>query len=460
VLFATDGYFYNGKSIDCMAGIAEVASRLPSVRAACIIGYRDAGANLSGVGGAHRFTDLIDTPAVPEFRQLPFDHPLAILYSSGTTGSPKCIVHGAGGTLIQHLKEHALHTDIRPGDVVFYFTTCGWMMWNWLLSALASKATIVLYDGAPLHPAPDVLWRIAERERITVFGTSAKYLSALENSGYRPADHVRLDGLRSILSTGSPLAPGQFDFVYEGVKRDVQLASIAGGTDIVSCFMLGNPLLPVYRGEIQCRGLGMRVEIFDEHGASVKEQKGELVCTAPFPSMPIGFWNDPDRRQYRAAYFERYANVWHHGDYAELTAHDGITMYGRSDAVLNPGGVRIGTAEIYRVVEQIDGVDESIVVGQEWGGDTRIVLFVRLAPGRVLDPALEDEIRARIRREASPRHVPAKILQVDDIPRTLSGKIVELAVRDVIHGRAIGNREALANPDALEQFRDRPELMT
>jgi acetoacetyl-CoA synthetase len=331
-------------------------------------------------------------------------------------------------------------------------------MWNWLVSALASGATLVLYDGAPLSPDPGVLWRLAEHERITVFGTSAKYLSALEKSGYRPRDHHALRELRTVLSTGSPLAPSSFDYVYAHVKEDVQLSSIAGGTDIVSCFALGNPLLPVRRGELQCRGLGMRVEIYSPEGRPVREQQGELVCTAPFPSMPIGFWNDPGGRKYRAAYFERFPNVWHHGDFAELTANDGVVIYGRSDATLNPGGVRIGTAEIYRIVEQLPEIAESIVVGQEWDGDTRVVLFVRLQPGHALDEALEKRLRAEIKRRASPRHVPAKILAVADIPRTMNGKIVELAVREAIHGRPVGNRDALANPQALEHFIGRPEL--
>jgi acetoacetyl-CoA synthetase len=389
---------------------------------------------------------------------MPFSAPLYILYSSGTTGAPKCIVHSVGGTLIQHRKEHVLHTDVKPRDVVFYFTTCGWMMWHWLVSSLASGATLVLYDGAPLHPDPGVLWRLAERESITVFGTSAKYLSALEKSGYVPREQVDLQPLRTVLSTGSPLAPSSFDFVYRDIKTDVQLSSIAGGTDLISCFALGNPLLPVYRGELQCRGLGMKVEIFDASGRSVREEKGELVCTAPFPSMPIGFWNDPEASKYRAAYFERYPNVWCHGDYAELTAHDGLTIHGRSDAVLNPGGVRIGTAEIYRIVEQFDEIAESIVVGQDWEGDTRVILFIRLSAGSRLSTELTQRIREGIRRKASPRHQPAKILEVADIPRTMNGKIVELAVRDVIHGRPVANRDALANPQALDYFKDRPEL--
>jgi acetoacetyl-CoA synthetase len=458
VLFATDGYFYNGKSIDSLPLVRAIAARLPELRAIVVIPYRDGTPDLRGLPNGTLFADLVDTSAKLEPEIVPFSHPLYILYSSGTTGVPKCIVHGTGGTLLQHRKEHVLHTDVRAGDVVFYFTTTGWMMWNWLVSALASGATIVLYDGAPLHEGPGVLWRLAERERIAVFGTSARYLSALEKSGYAPRAEFELGALRSVLSTGSPLAPSSFEFVYRSVKRDLQLASMSGGTDLISCFALGNPLLPVYRGELQCRGLGMKVEIFDSNGRSVHGEKGELVCTAPFPSMPVGFWNDPDGRLYHKAYFARFPNVWCHGDYAELTEHDGLVIYGRSDAVLNPGGVRIGTAEIYRIVEQLEEIAESVVVGQDWEGDTRVVLFVKLQPGRTLDAALEKRIRDAVRTKASPRHVPGKILVVTDIPRTMNGKIVELAVRDVIHGREVANVEALANPAALDQFRDRVEL--
>jgi acetoacetyl-CoA synthetase len=457
-LFATDGYFYNGKSIDCLPSIRSIAARLPSLRGVIVIPYRNRNPDASGIPNAALYPDLLRQPAALEFTPVAFADPAYILYSSGTTGVPKCIVHSAGGTLLQHRKEHVLHSDISPGDVVFYFTTTGWMMWNWLVSALASGATLVLFEGAPLHPDPGVLWRIAERERIDVFGTSAKYLSALEKSGYRPREHHDLASLRSILSTGSPLAPSSFDYVYADIKQDLQLASIAGGTDLIPCFALGNPLLPVYRGELQCRGLGMKVEIFTADGRPVREQKGELVCTAPFPSMPVGFWNDPDGSKYRRAYFERFPNVWHHGDYAELTAHDGLIIYGRSDAVLNPGGVRIGTAEIYRIVEQFPEIAESIVVGQDWADDVRVVLFVRLQPDCTLDAALEKRLRDEIRKRASPRHVPAKILAVADIPRTMNGKIVELAVRDAIHGRPVGNLDALANPEALQHFRGRPEL--
>jgi acetoacetyl-CoA synthetase len=458
VLFATDGYFYNGKSIDSLPILRTVVARLPDLTAVVVVPYRSPDPDLSSLPNAYLFDELLEQHAEPRYEPVAFDAPLYILYSSGTTGVPKCIVHGVGGTLLQHRKEHVLHTDIRPGDVVFYFTTCGWMMWNWLVSALASQATLVLYDGAPLHPDPGILWRIAEREGVHVFGTSAKYLSALEKSGFEPRARHKLPALRSILSTGSPLAPAGFDYVYRSIKADVQLASIAGGTDLISCFALGNPLLPVYRGELQCRGLGMKVEIFTPDGRSVREQKGELVCTAPFPSMPIGFWNDADGRKYRAAYFERFPNVWHHGDYAELTAHDGIVIYGRSDAVLNPGGVRIGTAEIYRIVESFEEIAESIVVAQEWADDTRIVLFVRLQADAQLDAALEARLRDAIKARASPRHVPAKILAVADIPRTMNGKIVEVAVREAIHGRPVGNLDALANPEALAYFVGRPEL--
>jgi acetoacetyl-CoA synthetase len=458
VLFATDGYFYNGKSIDSLPVLRAVVARLPELAAVVVVPYRQPEPDLRSLPNASLFGSLLEEHAAPRYEPVAFDDPLYILYSSGTTGVPKCIVHGVGGTLIQHRKEHVLHTDIQPGDAVFYFTTCGWMMWNWLVTALASRATLVLYDGAPLHPDPGVLWRLAERERVAVFGTSAKYLTALEKTGFEPGRHHALPALRTILSTGSPLAPASFDYVYERVKADVQLASIAGGTDLISCFAFGSPLLPVYRGELQCRGLGMKVEIFTADGRSVREQKGELVCTAPFPSMPIGLLDDDDGRKYRAAYFERFPNVWHHGDYAEITANDGVVIYGRSDTVLNPGGVRIGTAEIYRIVESFEEIAESIVVGQEWDDDTRIVLFVRLQPKAALDAALERRLREAIKNRASPRHVPAKILAVADIPRTMNGKIVEVAVREVIHGRPVGNRDALANPEALAYFMDRPEL--
>jgi acetoacetyl-CoA synthetase len=392
------------------------------------------------------------------FEPCAFDHPLYIMYSSGTTGVPKCIVHGVGGTLLQHRKEHLLHTDLTPDDRLFYFTTCGWMMWNWLVSGLATGCTVVLYEGSPFAPDRDVLWRLAERERISVFGTSPKYLSALQKDGGTPGGHFDLGALRTVLSTGSPLAPEQFDYVYGSIKADLHLASISGGTDIISCFCLGNPWLPVHRGEIQSPGLGMATAVCDDDGLPVREQQGELVCSAPFPSMPIGFWNDPDGSRYRAAYFERFSNVWCHGDYAVHTAHDGFVILGRSDAVLNPGGVRIGTAEIYRQVEKLGEILESLAVGQDWDNDVRVVLFVRLRHGLELDTALERRIRETIRAHTTPRHVPARIVAVPDIPRTISGKIVELAVRNVIHGRPVRNTDALANPEALEHFRDRPEL--
>ena len=391
-------------------------------------------------------------------RSLPFDHPIYILYSSGTTGAPKCIVHGAGGALLQHLKEHQLHADVQPGDRLFYFTTCGWMMWNWLVSGLASEATLLLYDGSPFHPDGNVLFDFAEQERMTIFGTSAKFIDAVAKAGLEPARSHDLSSLRAMLSTGSPLAPESFDFVYQKISNDLCLSSISGGTDIVSCFVGGCPILPVRRGEIQSLGLGMKVEVFDEAGRSVRGEKGELVCTAPFPAMPVGFWNDPDARRYHAAYFEKFPGVWCHGDFAELTEHGGVIIYGRSDAVLNPGGVRIGTAEIYRQVERIDEVLEGLVIGQEWQNDTRVVLFVRLREGLTLDDALVARIRDQIRRNASPRHVPAKVIQVADIPRTKSGKIVEIAVRDIVHGRPVKNREALANPEALDLFASLPEL--
>ncbi len=459
VLIAADGYLYGPKRFDSLPAVAEVAAKLPSVERVIVVPYVSANPDLSVLGSKATLWEKFGTSGAPlHFDAFPFDQPLYILYSSGTTGVPKCIVHGAGGTLLQHQKEHVLHTDIGRDDRVFYFTTCGWMMWNWLMSVLATGATIVLYEGSPFHPDPGALWRMAAEERITVFGTSAKFIAATEKAEFRPARSVDLTALRTILSTGSPLLPEGFDFVYREVKADVLLASISGGTDIVSCFALGCPVLPVHRSELQTRGLGMRVEIFNDEGQPVRCEHGELVCTAPFPSMPVGFWNDPDGARYRAAYFERFPGVWHHGDFATLTEHDGLVIHGRSDAVLNPGGVRIGTAEIYAAVESLGEIVEALAIGQDWRGDVRVVLFVRLKPGIALDDLLRKRIRDAIRTATTARHVPAKIIAVPDIPRTLSGKITELAVRNVVHGRPVKNVDALANPQALEHFRNLAEL--
>ncbi len=398
------------------------------------------------------------TPRNVAFTPLPFSHPLYILYSSGTTGTPKCIVHSAGGSLIQQMKEHQLHCNLRAGERLFYFTTCGWMMWNWLVAGLASGATLALYDGSPFHPSGNILFDYADAVGIGIFGTSAKYIDSVKKAGLQPCDSHDLSTVRMITSTGSPLAPESFDFVYDAIKPDVHLASIAGGTDICSCFVLGNPLSPVYRGEIQGPGLGMAVDVFDEAGRHMPSGKGELVCTKPFTSIPVSFWNDPDGHKYHNAYFDRFPGVWHHGDFAEWTEHGGIIIQGRSDATLNPGGVRIGTAEIYRQVEQLEEVKEAIVIGQDWDHDVRVVLFVVLRDGLSLDEDLRKKIKSKIRAGASPRHVPALILQVPDIPRTKSGKITEIAVRDIVHGREVKNQEALANPQALDYYRDLEEL--
>jgi len=452
VLFCADGYLYGGKEFDQRGKNAEILANLPSVRKCVQIEY---------AGG---FGDFLApfAPGEISFEQVEFDHPHYILYSSGTTGPPKCIVHGTGGTLLQHLKEHRLHSDVRPGDRLFYFTTLGWMMWNWLVSGLASGAALLLYDGSPFLGRGRVLFDFADSEGMTHFGTSAKFIDAIAKIDLKPKQTHRLERLRVLLSTGSPLVAEGFDYVYAHIKQDLCLSSISGGTDIVSCFVLGNPLLPVWRGEIQCKGLGLAVEVFDEQGRPLQGGKGELVCTRPFPSMPVGFWNDPDGAKYRAAYFEKFPNVWCHGDWCEVTAHGGIVIYGRSDTVLNPGGVRIGTAEITRQAEQLEEVVESLVIGQDWPpvrpDDVRVVLFVKLKEGLTLDDALAAKIKKRIRDNTTPRHVPAKVLQVGDIPRTKSGKIVELAVRNVVHGQPVKNLEALANPEALEQFRDRREL--
>lgn len=464
VLFGCDGYFYAGKEIDVLPRLAAIAAQLPSVETVVVLPFLASALGTApsaeGVRNATLYDDFCAAfePRAIEYERLPFSHPLYILFSSGTTGAPKCIVHSAGGTLLQHLKEHRLHTDLRPGDRLFYFTTCTWMMWNWLVSGLASQATLLLYDGSPFHPSGNVLFDFADAEKMTQFGTSAKYIDAVKKAGLTPRNTHDLGSVRLMASTGSPLAPEGFDFVYEHIKPDMYLASISGGTDIVSCFVLGNPLTPVRRGEIPGPGLGMAVEVWDDEGRPVVGEKGELVCIKPFPSMPIGFWGDDDGSRYRNAYFETFPGVWAHGDFAEQTESGGFIIHGRSDATLNPGGVRIGTAEIYRQVESIDAVLESIAIGQAFEGDVRIVLFVVLRDGHALDEALEGEIRARIRSGASPRHVPAKIVSVRDIPRTKSGKISELAVRDVVEGRAVKNQGALANPEALLLYRDLPEL--
>jgi len=462
VLFiAPDGYWYAGKRIDVGEKVAAVTARMPSVRKALIVDYlgtADEVARATPRGEALTAALSRFTPVEVSFERLPFSHPLYILYSSGTTGVPKCIVHSAGGTLIQHLKEQRLHCGIVEGDRFFYFTTCGWMMWNWLVSGLASGATLLLYDGSPFYPDGRVLFDFADAEKMTYFGTSAKFIDAVHKSGLRPIDTHDLSTVRLISSTGSPLSPDSFTFVYEGIKKDVHLASISGGTDIVSCFVLGVPIKPVWIGEIQGAALGMAVDVWDEEGRHIVGKKGELVCTRSFPAMPVGFWNDPDGAKYHGAYFERFDNVWCHGDFAEWTAHGGIIIHGRSDATLNPGGVRIGTAEIYNQVEQMPEIAEAICIGQDWDDDVRVVLFVRPADGVTLDKDLEQRIRAKIRSGASPRHVPARIVAVRDIPRTKSGKITELAVRDVVHGRTVKNKEALANPEALELYKDIPEL--
>ncbi|MDH3791839.1 MAG: acetoacetate--CoA ligase [Rhodospirillales bacterium] len=454
VLFCPDGYFYAGKTHGSLGRVAEFAAQLPSLELIVVVPYVSKAPDVTGLDKGVRLDEFVAPYEAGEiaFRRVPFNAPLYIMYSSGTTGRPKCIVHGVGGTLIQHLKEHKLLCDVKPGDRIFYFTTCGWMMWNWLVSGLASEATLLLYDGSPFHPDGTVLFDLMAAEKGTLFGTSAKYIDALAKAGLNPGSSHDLSALRTITSTGSPLVPEGFDYVYEHVKSDVCLSSIAGGTDLIACFMAGNPIGPVWRGEIQARCLGMAVEVFDDDGRPVRGEKGELVCVRPFPSMPVGFWNDPQDLRYKAAYYEKYPNVWCHGDYVELTEHDGIVIYGRSDATLNPGGVRIGTAEIYRQVEQLDAVQEAIVIGQDWEGDVRVVLFVRLADGLTLGDQLVQKIKGRIREGCTPRHVPAKIIQVADIPRTKSGKIVELAVRDVVHGRPVKNEEALANPEALALY--------
>jgi acetoacetyl-CoA synthetase len=464
VLFCADGYRYDGETHDSLERVREIAERLPTVRKIVVVPHLDDQVDVSDLPKAVTLPEWLRryTPAEIAFAQLPFDHPVFILFTSGTTGKPKCIVHGAGGTLLQALKMLKLHFDLRPGERYFYYCTTNWVVWNILFTSLCAEASVMLYDGSPFAKGARILFDYAERERITHFGTSAKFIDALAKRGLQPIKTHDLSGVRVILSTGSPLVAESFDYVYQAIKRDVCLSSISGGTDIMGAFADGSLVLPVHRGELQCRSLGMAVEVFDEHGNSVVNQKGELVCTRPFPSMPLGFWNDRGHERYHAAYFARYPNVWCHGDWCELTERGTMLIYGRSDATLNPGGVRIGTAEIYRVVERIDEVEESVAIGQLWPPeqptDTRVVLFVKMREGRQLEPHIEDRIRAEIRRHASPRHVPACIVPVQDIPRTKNGKVTELAVKAVVHGMPVANSEALANPEALEFFRDLPEL--
>jgi acetoacetyl-CoA synthetase len=460
ILFTANGYSYNGKQFNSLEKVKVFTLQIPSIEKIIVVPYTEERADLKEIPRAVHYQDFLSPQKGLDihFEQLPFDHPVYILYSSGTTGVPKCIVHGTGGTLIQHLKELILHTDLKEEDTIFYFTTSSWMMWNWLVSSLAVGAAVVLFDGSPFYPEEGVLFQLAQNLKITVFGTSAKYLASLEQAGVKPRKMYNLDSLKAILSTGSPLSVESFEYVYRDIKEDLCLSSISGGTDIISCFALGNPALPVYRGELQCRGLGMKVEAYDENGSAVINKKGELVCTAPFPSMPVYFWNDPGKKKYRAAYFEVYPNVWHHGDYVEITDRGGVIIYGRSDTTLNPGGVRIGTAEIYRQVEAFPEIADGLVVGQRWQNDERVILFVKMAPGEKLTKELENKIKATIRQNATPRHVPAKIIEIADIPYTINMKKVEIAVRKIIHNEEVSNREALANPEALDLYKNLPEL--
>ena len=462
ILFCADGYYYNGKAHDSLIRVAECAANLPSIIKIIVFPFITQEPDLLHIPRAVSLPDFIAPFAGGEisFVRLPFNHPLFIMFSSGTTGKPKCIIHGAGGTLLQQIKEHKLNADIKPGDRLFFFTTCGWMMWNWLITALASEAILILYDGSPFYPDGTILFDFADQAGITHFGTSAKWIDSCRKAELKPAKTHDLTTIRTIFSTGSPLVPESFNYIYDHVKDNVALASISGGTDIMSCFMLGNPIGPIWCGEIQARGLGMAVDVFDSDGNPVHGEKGELVCTRPFPSMPLGFWNDPDQSRYHAAYFQRFPNIWCHGDFVALTEHNGLIVYGRSDALLNPGGVRIGTAEIYRQVEQMDEILEAVAIGQNWANDVRVVLFVRLAQDVALDDNLITRIKKQIRDNTTPRHVPAKIIAIADIPRTKSGKIAELACRDIVHNRALDNIEALANPEALELFRGISELQT
>ena len=459
-LFTANGYWFKGKAMDSLERISGILKELPSIERVIVIPYTESNPAIDIIPNAVHYRDFIGSGPVPEieFCQLPFDHPLYIMYSSGTTGLPKCMVQSAGGILLHQLKEHVLHVDLKRHDVLFYFTTCGWMMWNWLAAGLASGATLVLYDGNPFHPNPGALWEMAQNEKITVFGTSAGYIAALQNSGTVPKAQYDLTSLRTLLSTGSPLSIEGFEFIYESVKNDLQVASISGGSDLNGCFALGNPLDPVYAGELQCRGLAMKVEAFDINGKSVINQQGELVCTAPFPSMPIYFWDDPDGKKYHSAYFDVYPNIWRHGDFIEINERGGVVIYGRSDATLNPGGVRIGTAEIYRQVEQLEEIEDSLVIGQDWKNDVRVVLFVKISAGHRLTEDLKQKIRQVIRANASPRHVPGKIIEVPAIPYTLNMKKVELAVKKVIQNEVVKNKDALSNPQVLDYFANLKEL--
>ena len=460
ILFTADGYFFKGKKIDSLERISKVLKKLPSIQKVVVVPYTEPRPDIHAIPNAVLFSEFKSTEQNldVEFVQLPFGHPLYIMYSSGTTGLPKCMVQSAGGILIHQIKELMLHTDLKREDVIFYFTTCGWMMWNWLTCSLAVGATLVLFDGNPFHPHPGALWEMAQDEKITVFGTSAGYIAALQNAGVKPGKQYDLSALKALLSTGSPLSAEGFDFIYSEVKKDLQLASISGGTDLNGCFALGNPMGPVYAGELQCRGLGMKVEAFDDNGKPVLNRQGELVCTAPFPSMPIYFWDDPDGAKYHAAYFDVYPGIWRHGDFIKINDHGGVTIYGRSDATLNPGGVRIGTAEIYRQVEQMAEIEDSVVIGQPWENDVRVILFVKLLAEYKLTDDLKARIRKTIRDNASPRHVPAKIISIPAIPYTLNMKKVELAVKKVTLGQPVLNKDALSNPEALDYYADIPEL--